>query len=65
MADEKKEATLIVRMKPSIKAKAVRLAAAEGRSLANYIERLIDQAPDEESKAKRQRNTQGGPSRHG
>jgi predicted HicB family RNase H-like nuclease len=43
MADETKDATLTIRIKPSIKAKAVKRAAHEGRSLANYIERLIEQ----------------------
>jgi predicted HicB family RNase H-like nuclease len=43
MADETKDATLTIRIKPSIKAKAVKRAAQEGRSLANYIERLIEQ----------------------
>lgn len=49
---EKKEATIIVRVKPSIKAIAVKRAAREGRSLANYIERLIEQDADE-AKGKR------------
>jgi predicted HicB family RNase H-like nuclease len=43
MVDETKDATLTIRIKPSIKAKAVKRAHQEGRSLANYIERLIEQ----------------------
>ena len=40
---ELKTATLMIKIKPSIKRKAERRAAAEGRSLANYIERLIEE----------------------
>jgi len=41
---ETKSTTLTVRLKPSVKAMAVRLAKADHRSLADYLERLIDQA---------------------
>jgi predicted HicB family RNase H-like nuclease len=40
--EEKKEASITIRVRPSIKAIAVRRAAEESRSLANYIERLIE-----------------------
>jgi hypothetical protein len=40
---ELKTAILIIRIKPSLKRKAERRAAADGRNLANYIERLIEQ----------------------
>jgi predicted HicB family RNase H-like nuclease len=43
VSEETKEATLTIRIRPSIKAKAVKRAKAEGRSLANYLERLIEQ----------------------
>lgn len=46
MAKEPKTAVLNVRIKPSVKAMVERLADADGRSLANYVERLI-QAADE------------------
>ena len=39
---ELKTAILTIRIKPSVKARAERRAAARGRSLANYIERLIE-----------------------
>ena len=42
MAEETKDATITIRVKPSVKAKVVKRAAQEGRSLANYIERLIE-----------------------
>ena len=41
---EKKEAVIANRIKPSVKAKAEKLARAEGRSLANYLEQLIEPA---------------------
>jgi predicted HicB family RNase H-like nuclease len=41
--EERKEATIIIRVKPSVKAKAVKRAKQEARSLANYLERLIEQ----------------------
>src|SRR5262249_34261729 len=41
--EERKEATIIIRVKPSAKAKAVKRAKQESRSLANYLERLIEQ----------------------
>ena len=41
--DELKTTTLSIRILPSVKAKAKKRAAEEGRSLANYIERLIQQ----------------------
>ena len=40
---ELKSAILTIRIKPSIKRKAERRAAFQSRSLANYIERLIEQ----------------------
>jgi len=43
-AMETKSVTLTVRLRPSIKAMAVRLAKADHRSLADYLERLIDEA---------------------
>jgi predicted HicB family RNase H-like nuclease len=43
MTEETKDATITIRIKPSIKAKAVKRAHQEGRSLANYLERLIEQ----------------------
>jgi predicted HicB family RNase H-like nuclease len=42
MTEETKEATITIRVRPSVKAKAVKRAHQEGRSLANYIERLIE-----------------------
>jgi predicted HicB family RNase H-like nuclease len=41
--EERKEATIIIRVKPSVKALAVKRAKQESRSLANYLERLIEQ----------------------
>jgi predicted HicB family RNase H-like nuclease len=38
---EKKNATLIIRIKPSVKAASEKRAQQDGRSLANYIEGLI------------------------
>jgi predicted HicB family RNase H-like nuclease len=43
---EAKTAVLNVRIKPSVKAMVERLAAADGRSLANYVERLIEAAEE-------------------
>jgi predicted HicB family RNase H-like nuclease len=40
-APETKEATLVLRIRPSVKAMAKEMAKAEDRSLANYIEILI------------------------
>lgn len=40
---ETKTANLVVRVRPSIKARAEKAAKAEDRSLAYFIERLIDQ----------------------
>jgi predicted HicB family RNase H-like nuclease len=40
---ELKTAVLMIRIKPSLKRKAERRAAAEDRSVASYIERLIEQ----------------------
>ena len=40
---ELRTAILTIRIKPSIKRKAERRAAAESRNLASYIERLIEQ----------------------
>jgi predicted HicB family RNase H-like nuclease len=50
---ETKSTTLTVRLKPSIKAMAVRLAKADHRSLADYLERLIDEAAKANSTSKR------------
>jgi len=41
-AREPKDDTLTIRIRPSIKAKAVQRAEEEDRSIANYIERLIE-----------------------
>ena len=41
MVNESKTENLNLRMRPSVKATAERLAEAEGRSVANFIERLI------------------------
>jgi predicted HicB family RNase H-like nuclease len=43
-AKEPKTAVLNVRIRPSVKAMIERLANAERRSLANYVERLIETA---------------------
>jgi hypothetical protein len=43
MSEETKDATITIRVRPSVKAKAVKRAHQEARSLANYIERLIEQ----------------------
>jgi predicted HicB family RNase H-like nuclease len=42
---ELKTAILIIRIKPSLKRKAERRATAQDRSVASYIERLIEQDP--------------------
>jgi predicted HicB family RNase H-like nuclease len=39
---EKREIAMNIRVRPSIKAMAERLAKADGRSLANWLERLIE-----------------------
>jgi predicted HicB family RNase H-like nuclease len=39
---EKREIAMNVRVKPSVKAAAERLAQEDGRSLANWLERLIE-----------------------
>jgi predicted HicB family RNase H-like nuclease len=39
---EKREIAMNVRVRPSVKAAAERLAHADGRSLANWLERLIE-----------------------
>lgn len=44
MVKEQKTAVLSVRVKPSVKAMAERLADADGRSLASFLERLIEAA---------------------
>jgi predicted HicB family RNase H-like nuclease len=41
MPEEKKEITLTLRVRPSVKEKAVKRAREEDRSLAAYIEWLI------------------------
>jgi predicted HicB family RNase H-like nuclease len=38
---ERKTATLVLRIRPSVKAAAMKRAKGEDRSLANYLERLI------------------------
>jgi predicted HicB family RNase H-like nuclease len=48
-SSETKEATITIRVKPSVKAKAIKRATDDGRSIANYIERLIEK--DAEKKA--------------
>ncbi len=44
LVKEQKSAVLNVRIKPSVKALIERLAEADGRSPANYVERLIETA---------------------
>jgi predicted HicB family RNase H-like nuclease len=39
---ETREAAMHVRVRPSVKAEAERLAQEDGRSLANWLERLIE-----------------------
>jgi predicted HicB family RNase H-like nuclease len=39
---EKRETPMNIRVRPSIKAAAERLAQEDGRSLANWLERLIE-----------------------
>jgi predicted HicB family RNase H-like nuclease len=39
---ETREAAMHVRVRPSVKATAERLAQQDGRSLANWLERLIE-----------------------
>jgi predicted HicB family RNase H-like nuclease len=51
-AKESKTAVLNVRIKPSVKAMIERLADADGRSLANYIERLIEAAEEAAQRGK-------------
>jgi predicted HicB family RNase H-like nuclease len=41
------------RIKPSVKAMVERLADADGRSLANYVERLIEAAEEAAQKGKK------------
>jgi uncharacterized protein (DUF1778 family) len=50
---EAKTAVLNVRVKPSIKAMVERLADADGRSLANYVERLIEAADEAAQKGQK------------
>jgi hypothetical protein len=50
---EAKISVLNVRVKPSIKAMVERLADADGRSLANYVERLIEAAEEAAQKGKK------------
>jgi predicted HicB family RNase H-like nuclease len=52
-AKEQKTAVLNVRIRPSIKAIVERLADADGRSLANYVERLIENADDVAARGKK------------
>jgi predicted HicB family RNase H-like nuclease len=42
MPQETREAAMHVRVRPSVKAEAERLAQEDGRSLANWLERLIE-----------------------
>jgi predicted HicB family RNase H-like nuclease len=42
MPEETKDITITIRVKASIKDKAVKLARKDGRSLTNYLERLIE-----------------------
>jgi predicted HicB family RNase H-like nuclease len=53
MAAEQKTATIMLRVRPSLKAKAEAAAEAEGRSLTNYIERLIETAAGQRGGRKR------------
>ena len=46
MTKEKREGYLNLRIKPSVKAKAVKLAAEDDRSITSLIERLIEQEWD-------------------
>ena len=39
---ERRETAMNVRVKPSVKAAAERLAQEDGRSLANWLERMIE-----------------------
>jgi predicted HicB family RNase H-like nuclease len=39
---EKREIAMNVRVRPSVKATAERLAQEDGRSLANWLERMIE-----------------------
>jgi uncharacterized protein (DUF1778 family) len=48
---EKHDAAVTIRMRASVKAMAEKGAKAEGRSFANYVERLIIEA-DEKTKRK-------------
>jgi predicted HicB family RNase H-like nuclease len=48
VAKEQKTAVLSVRIKPSVKTMVERLADADGRSLASYVERLIEAANEAE-----------------
>lgn len=48
-----KISVLNVRIKPSVKAMVERLAKADGRSLANYVERLIEAAEEAAQKGKK------------
>lgn len=43
MVDETKELSMTIRIKASVKEHAVRMALEDKRSLANYIEVLIEQ----------------------
>jgi uncharacterized protein (DUF1778 family) len=44
VAKEQKTAVISVRVKPSVKTMVEKLAEADGRSLASFIERLIEAA---------------------
>jgi uncharacterized protein (DUF1778 family) len=50
---EQKTAVLSVRVKPSVKAMAEKLARADGRSLASFLERLIEAAHAAQKPSKR------------
>lgn len=53
MVKEAKTSVLNVCIKPSVKAMVERQADAEGRSLANYVERLIEAADEASRKGKK------------
>ncbi len=53
MAKEAKTAVLNVRIKPSVKTMVERLAEADGRSLASYVERLIEAAEEASQRDKK------------
>jgi hypothetical protein len=61
---ETREAAMHVRLRPSVKAAAERLAQEYGRSLANWLERLIEaEAARHDGKSKGRGHTFGQPLR--